>query len=239
MIVGIIPARGGSKGIPGKNLKELGKKHLIDYTIDAAINSRLINQIEVSSEDDGILDSVYSYRGAVNTLRRPFELAQDHVQVDEVVLYVLRQLEIRGRDAIELVVVLQPTSPFRTGKHIDEAIEQYRAVNTKTWPLAQNHTVFSAYQPEGYAYMMAGATALPIDHNPEKRSGRQYEDPPDLAIENGAIYVVDAKRLSSERTFRAQPMSPYFMGYWESMEIDNMGDWFLAEAYLENKHEWK
>jgi len=239
MIVGIIPARGGSKGIPGKNLKELGKKKLINYTIDAAIHSGYLDDIIVSTEDESISDSVVSnFSPAVDVNQRPSCLAQDHVQVDEVVLYTLRQLELAGLD-IELVVVLQPTSPFRTARHVDEAIRQYRAVNTNTWPLAQNHTVFSAYQPDGYAYMMDGATALPIDHNPEKRTGRQYEDPPDLAIENGAIYVVDAKRLSSERTFRAQPMSPYFMGYWESMEIDNMGDWFLAEAYLENKNEWK
>lgn len=239
MIVGIIPARGGSKGIPGKNLKELGGQKLLYYTIDAAVSSCQLDKIVVTTENDDIYHSTLSYRPSVDLFLRPKELSQDHVQVDEVILFALRQIEVRSYSPVELVVVLQPTSPFRTSKHIDEAIEQYRAVNTRSWPYAQNHTVFSAYQPNKYHYIMDGATAEPLDHNPEKRSGRQFSDPPDIAVENGAIYVVDANRLSNERTFRAQPMSPYFMDYWESLEIDSMGDWHLAEAYLDNKDTWK
>jgi CMP-N,N'-diacetyllegionaminic acid synthase len=232
MIAAIIPARGNSKGIPGKNMKEFGGAPLIQHTIHAAKHSRRLNRIFVSTEDSEIKD--YSRKQNVEVLERPAPLSEDPVQVDEVILFVLRQLQWAGYDP-SVVVVLQPTSPFRTDFHIDEAIDLYYSINEGKQFFAPNETVFSAYQPEKFHYDSVGGVAVPLGHNPEKRLGRQNIDPTEIVVENGAIYVVDVERLSNERTMRPIPMVPYAMGYWESLEVDNELDWEIAAHLLENR----
>ncbi|MHC4181782.1 MAG: acylneuraminate cytidylyltransferase family protein [Planctomycetota bacterium] len=232
MIVGIIPAKGKSKGIPGKNMKRFGGHPLIQWTINAAKRSERLDHIFVSTEDPAIKQNALSQN--LQVLTRPPELSEDSVQVDEVMLFALRQLQWSGLNP-SVVVVLQPTSPFRTAKHIDEAIDLYHEVNEGKRLFALNETVFSVYQPEKFHYKTSRGLGVPLGHNPEKRLGRQDTDPTEVVVENGAIYVVDADRLSNERTMRPTPMVPYTMGYWESLELDNELDWEIATHLLENR----
>lgn len=117
MILGVIPARGGSKGVLRKNIKSIAGKPLIDWTIEAAQKSRLLTRFIVSTEDDEIAD--VACRKEAKVQQRPVELAQDDTTTIEVLRYVTSRIEC------DAVCLLQPTSPIRSEGLIDECIEEY------------------------------------------------------------------------------------------------------------------
>ena len=122
-VLGIIPARGGSKGVPGKNKKMLGSKPLIAYTIEAAKESTLLTDIVISTDDPEIQTIGLEYDAEVPFLR-PAHLASDTAKSIDVVLHALDFLKIKGR-VYDAVCLLQPTAPFRETQSIDEAISTY------------------------------------------------------------------------------------------------------------------
>lgn len=237
MIAAIIPARGNSKGIERKNLTEVGDKPLLQYTLEAAVGSKLIDYIAVSSEDYDILRFARENIGDkkfFNTYERPEELSQDHVQVDEVALYALRQISLYEfcEQYPDTVVILQPTSPFRTAEHIDEAIELYQLINRDKNAWEEKEIVFSAYEP-GHTYEVDDAEkAEAWLFDPRFRLGRQQEHDVKYAVENGAIYVIDAKLFGRQRSFRHPNMRPYWMDKWESLEVDDMLDLYIANCLM-------
>ncbi|MBQ8476092.1 acylneuraminate cytidylyltransferase family protein [bacterium] len=121
-ILSIIPARGGSKGIPRKNLKPILDKPLVAYTIEASLKSNFITKTIVSSEDDEIIE--VSKKFGAEVIRRPDELAADVTKTAPVMLQVLNELEKKGYRA-DYVVLLQPTCPLRDEKYIDDAFKYY------------------------------------------------------------------------------------------------------------------
>lgn len=121
-ILAIIPARGGSKGIPRKNLAILAGQPLIAYTIRAARNAKLLNRVVVSTEDEEIAGVAKSHGAEV--ILRPSELALDTTPTEPVLLDVLKTLESKEGYVPDAVVLLQPTSPLRSESHIDEAIKK-------------------------------------------------------------------------------------------------------------------
>jgi CMP-N-acetylneuraminic acid synthetase len=213
-------------------MKLFGDLPLVQWTIHEAKHSERLDKAFISTEDHEIAD--WGFQQQIGVLERPPELSQDDVQVDEVILFSLRQLQWQGFNP-SVIVVLQPTSPFRAARHIDEAVELYHELNNAKKPYELPDTVFSVYQPEKFHYNSVGGIAVPLGHNPEKRLGRQNIDPTDIVVENGAIYIVDTNRLSQERTMRPSPMVPYAMNYWESLEIDSDTDWEVAKNFLDNR----
>lgn len=127
-MLAIIPARGGSKRLCGKNLKELNGKPLIAYTVEAAKASKYISKIIISTDDIAIADIAVKY-GATCPFLRPDFLATDSARTIDVLKYTLKELEQENNLAIEEFVLLQPTSPLRTSHDIDEAIEIFQAKN--------------------------------------------------------------------------------------------------------------
>jgi CMP-N-acetylneuraminic acid synthetase len=121
MILGLIPARGGSKGIPDKNIKPLNGKPLIAYTIEAALKSQLLTQVVVSTDSNQIASVAQKY-GATIPFKRPLDLAQDDTPALSVVQHAITQLFTMPLGKEDIVILLQPTSPLRTTQHIDEAI---------------------------------------------------------------------------------------------------------------------
>ncbi|HEG8135260.1 TPA: acylneuraminate cytidylyltransferase family protein, partial [Campylobacter jejuni] len=119
MVIAVIPARSGSKGIKNKNLVLLNNQPLIYYTIKAALNSKCISKVLVSSDSEEILS--YAKSQNVDILKRPIELAQDDTTSDKVLLHALEFYK-----DYEDVIFLQPTSPLRTNIHIDEAFKIYK-----------------------------------------------------------------------------------------------------------------
>ena len=109
-IIGIIPARGGSKGIPGKNIKLLGEKPLIAYTIESALESNFLSKVILNSEDENILREGQKY--PIENYRRPFQLSQDDTTSIAVIKEQLQNLLQEGEN-IDAICLLQPTTPFR------------------------------------------------------------------------------------------------------------------------------
>lgn len=237
MLVAIIPARGGSKGVSDKNLQYLGSTTLLQWTLYSAVESKHVQRIYITTDiAEPDLGGIPSYGHPVSVLPRPPELARDEVQVDEVVLFALRQICGLGEEP-DTVVVLQPTSPFRTAEHIDEAIELFNLFRPRDLG-GICPTVFGMESGDGFYYMASeGKAATPIGHDPKNRLGRQYTDfyQDEVLRENGSIYIVSAKRLSEERSFRLEPIIPYRMGRMASHEIDTPADLEMARWMLENK----
>lgn len=234
----IIPAREGSTGILNKNLIDLGDQRLIDYTFEAAARSELIDHVYFASDyvDDIMPVRPIKRLKGFNWIDLPYVLTTGDVQVDEAVLYSLRELNWEYDNALldhfDTVIILQPTSPFRTAEHIDEALTLYREVNSVKKPFEDKDIVFSVWEP-GWTYdVETSGYVVSWGADPRIRQGRREEDSTGYATENGAIYIIDLKRYFKNKSFRAHRMIPYYMDKVSSIEIDDPIDLAMAEAVL-------
>ena len=123
-MVAIIPARGGSKGLPGKNIKNLNGKPLIEWTIEAALKSKCIDKVVISTDDTNIA-SISENAGATVPFLRPQDLATDHSLAIDVYLYTIDKLIENTSKKYSSFIVLQPTSPLRNSDDIDNAVELF------------------------------------------------------------------------------------------------------------------
>ena len=216
--VAVIPVRGNSKGIPRKNLVDLGGKPLFMWTVDAAIESGVFDKVVVSTEDDDIIEVAYR---KTSIIPRPRYLSQDHVQLSEVVLHAYRVMEQEWGWNPTTLCLLQATSPLRTAGHIVNAMRQYKS----------RGTLFSAYIDKRY-HGAVEERGEPIQHNPARRLGRQWE-PSQIYTENGAIYFFPARRFSLECTIRLEPFDVYIMPEEDGWEIDTQWELDVARLRLE------
>jgi CMP-N,N'-diacetyllegionaminic acid synthase len=224
--VALIPARAGSKGVAHKNIKMLGSKPLIAYTIEAARKTTGIDSVYVTTESQDIAQ-IAQQHGA-DILFRPEELALDSVQTDEVFLYALRQLQYRGVEP-DALVLLQPTSPFRGWRDIERALELY-------YEMEGDFTILSGYRDKGYHWTVdEDDDFVPVMHNPMHRLGRQsYNDNDWLIKESGSIYVVNSQRFSEQRCYRIPPFHFYLMSEEESLDIDTPEQFEIAVRMIES-----
>lgn len=228
--IALIPARGGSKGVSRKNVRLLGDKPLIAWSIEAARAAETIERVFVTTEDAQI-KAVAAAHGA-EVLDRPACLATDWVQNDAVAEYSVNHLKHFGLD-VTILVLLQPTSPFRTARHIDEAVSLYRT-------LGGQQTVVAAYPDPRFHWesttalvRLSGHLGKPVRHDPQKRLGRQWLPESDrLYAEAGSIYVVNAERLLRERCVRLPPFALYEMAEADCIDIDEPEDWEKAEQRM-------
>jgi CMP-N,N'-diacetyllegionaminic acid synthase len=231
MIVAMIPARQGSTGIPLKNVKMLDGIPLIMHTVKAAVESN-VDLVVVTTESDMIIMTVLEWMDKldlpvdkVRIQRRPEPLAQGHVQTNEVFLYSLRQLQLGGINP-DTLVLLQPTSPFRTSQHINEALDLYNE-----WTKEGLHTVIAGYPADGFYWKLDwdGLTE-PVHHDPVRRYGRQWINKHDkLYREAGSIYLTDRVRFEMTGTYRLAPFVMYEMTEQDSIDLDSPDDWIRAE----------
>lgn len=221
-VIAIIPARGNSKRVIRKNMKLLGNKPLIQYTLDAALNAETIESIFVTTEDNEIGDFCSSYNSRIKVIRRPDYLARDDVQNDEVMLHAYRIIQEKGY-SVETLVLLQPTSPFRSSQDIDNAVAVY---------YSNHETVIGVYRDYKFHWSYEYINLNPEFHNPEKRRGKQWIEDDWLYAENGSIYVFDAERFGQERIVRMYPFVPYIMTEEMSVDVDTEFDWLIAEQIL-------
>ncbi|MCC8172052.1 MAG: acylneuraminate cytidylyltransferase family protein [Parabacteroides sp.] len=219
----VIPARGGSKGIPYKNIKPLGGKPLIYYTIDAARCIADDARICLSTDDEKIIKTVQDYGLAV-PFKRPASLATDTAGTYEVLLHALDYYEQRG-ELIDAVVLLQATSPFRTGRHVEEALKLYHAgidmvVSVKE---TDSNPYFVCFEEnsEGFLHISKG------DGNYMRR-----QDCPPVYEYNGAIYVINPDSLKSMPLSKFTKRVKYVMDSESSLDLDTMTDWYLAEYMI-------
>ena len=222
----IIPARGGSKGIPHKNIKPLNGKPLIHYSIDEAREIVDDEDICVSTDDPEIIKCVEDY-GLKVPFVRPAELATDTAGTYEVLLHALNYCEQQGKH-YDVVLLLQNTSPFRTAEHVKEALKLYTpdvdmVVSVKECAANPYYCVFEE-NSEGYLHVCKG------DGNIFRR-----QDAPKVYEYNGAIYIMNAEKLKTTHMHKMQKRVKYVMDNRSSFDLDTMWDWQMAEMMIKQK----
>lgn len=220
-ILGLIPARGGSKGVPRKNIRVLGRKPLIAWTIEAAMQSQLLDRIILSSEDEEIIEVARSC-GCEVPFVRPAELAADNSTALATALHALQSLA----EEYEYLVLLQPTSPLRTAEDIDGCIRMCHSRNAPSCtavcqPRQSPYWMFSRNQ-EGYL--------VPLLRDAENISRRQ--DLPPAYVVNGAVYVAKTSWLRKTMSFVTEETLAYEMPEERSIDIDTELDFKLAEIIV-------
>ena len=224
-VLAIIPARGGSKDIPGKNIKTLKGRPLIYYTLDAACAVASPENICVSTDSDEIIGIVKEY-GLGVPFKRPDYLATDTASSYDVILHAINFYEQRGMQ-YDCVVMLQPTSPFRTGTHIREAIDLYQpgldmVVSVK---IAHANPYFTLFEENNEGFLDRSKTGTFM----------QRQACPKVYEYNGAIYVMNVQSLKIESHSNFSKIRKYVMTEEDSLDIDTDLDWIIAEAILSKR----
>lgn len=219
----IIPARGGSKGIPHKNIKPLGDKPLIYYAIDCARKLADDDDICVSTDDLEIIKCVEDH-GLKVPFVRPDYLASDTAGTYEVLLHALDFYEKQGKE-YEMIVLLQPTSPFRTAEDVVGAMKHYNdnldmVVSVKE---ASTNPYYNSFEEDENGYLV-------ISKGDGKYCRRQ--DTPKAWEYNGAVYVINPKSLKSMPMSDFKKITKYVMDEIHSLDLDTMLDWKMAELMI-------
>jgi CMP-N-acetylneuraminic acid synthetase len=226
-LLAVIPARAGSKGLPNKNILECAGRPLIDWTIAAALKSKLIDQTIVSSDSRQILDVVAKYEGCFQ-LMRPSELATDEASMVDVLRHAWQSCLNSAQEHFDYIVLLQPTSPLRTSFHIDEAIKLYFERS-----LGETDTLASVYSadPKIGWLMREDDTCGYINFCFDvglKNLQRQQLKP--FYFPNGAIFILKGGTVH-KGLYRPNTL-PFIMSMSDSVDIDNIEDFKIAENLL-------
>ena len=228
-ILGLITARGGSKGVYKKNIKPLAGKPLLAYTAAEALKSQKLTRVVLSSEDKEIIKVAQEYGIEVPYIR-PKELAEDETPSLLVVKDLVKYLKIKENYEPDIIVLLQPTSPFRKSNHIDEAISLFEKNNADSLvsvvEIPHNYSPYSAMQ------LKDGFLKPFLDYD-EKNNQRQKK--PNFFARNGAaIYIFTINCLMNKNSFYGDKILPYLMDEKLSLDIDTEWDFEIAEKIMEN-----
>lgn len=228
-MIAIIPARGGSKGLPGKNIKDLNGKPLIAYTIEAALGAECIDKVIISTDDQNIAEISKRYGGEVPFMR-PNELAEDTSLAKDVYIYTVEKLQNEYNCDIKEFFVLLPTAPLRTSEDIDESYELFKRSKAETlvsikeapcpptwfFEKEENDKIKNA----GFGY----GNAVTNRQNNEK-----------YYIPNGAIYILNYELLKTKGTYYSEKTVGYLMDELKSIDIDYESDFKFAEVIMESR----
>lgn len=216
-----IPARKGSKGLPGKNLKLLCGKPLIEYTLDAAMGVSDL-EVFVSTNDEGILDLAQK-KGLPTDYRRPDEFAQDESPMVDAIEHGLSWLKEKGKIP-PLLILLQPTSPFRSSKDIVSALDLLKKTGAPSVigvsPLFQHPSECIHLTQKGWDYLV-----------PPQGTARQEYDS-NYYFLNGSIYCCRTELFLREKKFLFSETQFYKMPLANSVDIDTLEDFVMAEALM-------
>jgi len=226
-ILAIIPARGGSKGIRKKNIQKLLGKPLISYTITAAKNTKSINKIIVSTDDNEI-KKISENIGAEVPFLRPKQISKDTSSTIEVIKHALKFLEETQSYKPDIIILLQPTSPLRTSQLITKTI------NTLKKSKATSVITVSKITKHPYAsFWLKNDFLKPFKENSTKYSRRQ--DFPDLFFPTGAVYSFWYDTLKKFNSIYGPKIKPIIVDD-DNIDIDTLQDLFFTEMILKN---WK
>lgn len=204
-IISIIPARGGSKGIPNKNIIDFHGKPLITWTIEQALDSKMIDEVYVTSDSSHIL-SIAEGMG-VHTIKRPSKLSNDSASSESALLHALKTINKR----IDLIVFLQVTSPLRKKYDIDNAIR--KLLDEKA------DSLLSLCSSKEFIWNKFNETFSPLTYDIENRCDhRQLKN---LYYENGSIYVFKPQILEKKKNRLGGKISVYLMDSWQRADIDD------------------
>lgn len=226
-ILGVITARGGSKGIPRKNIKLLGGKPLIVYTIDVAKQSNLLIDLIVSTDDKEIASLCREY-GANIPFIQPAELATDTSKHLEVIRYAIDFMEKEKGVVYDYAVIFQPTSPFRLVEDIDKTIGKIIEHNAES---AFSMCEIEPSQHPIKVKKMEGDTVLP--YCMEEKIGTHRQDLSVAYKRSGAVYVTKRDLVMNENKLFGDFIVGHIVPLERSIDIDSSFDWVKAEFMLE------
>ena len=226
-ILGLIPARGGSKGLPRKNIKSLLGKPLIAWTIEQALASKYLDRVVVSTEDEEIAEISKKY-GADVPFIRPKELAKDNTKGIKVVLHAVDWMEKNDKQ-YDLLMLLQPTSPLRRCKDIDKAIELLFLKEAKAIVSVcevDHHPLWANTLPEDGCMK---------DFIRQEIMNKNRQELPVFYRLNGAIYLAYCNYIKQYKSFMAKETFAYIMPGERSIDIDNEVDFELVRIIMYKK----
>lgn len=222
----LITARGGSKGLPRKNVLPLGGKPLIAWTIEAALYSSSVDRVFVTTEDDEI--ATISAEFGAEIIPRPAELARDESSSEDVITHALSYWQDSGLSP-DSIALLQPTSPFRTAIHVDEAYEVFEGNKADI--------VLSVVEPNfclAKAYKINNDGTISGMFSPEAPYSRR-QDLPAGYMPNGAIYLIKSQSYQEGNCIPKTNVYPYIMSEENSLDIDRKEDLLAAESLIVRK----
>ena len=223
-ILAIIPARGGSKGLKNKNIKNLNGKPLISYTINASIKSKYITKTVVSSDKKKILNIAKRYKADI--LKRPKKYAVDKSSSEVVVRHTLKELK-KQKLIFDYIILLQPTSPLRDQNDIDKAFKLFFKTKATSLISVKNidNKILKAFIETKDGYIKG------ISNNKYPFMPRQ--NLPKTYISNGAIYIIKVKKFLKSNSFFTNKTVSYIMNYMKSLDIDTQEDFDNIEKLIE------
>lgn len=217
--IALIPLRGGSKGIPGKNLKELNGKPLCSYAINAALNSKKIDEVWVSSDDKTIIDFIKLEFPKVKIRIRPAEFATDTASTESVILDLISAQNFSLKDQI---ILIQATSPLIVFNDLNLALEQL-----------ENSPLNSLVSGVEFKRFLWNKDGIPINYDIYDRPRRQDFD--GIFLENGAFYISTVETILKTKNRVEIPAELYLMREESAYEIDEISDWIIVESLLSNR----
>ena len=229
-VIGIVPARAGSKGLPRKNIAPLCGKPLIAWSIEAGLRSQYIDLVIVSTDSNKIAGIAAEYGASVPFIR-PAELATDETPTIDVVIHALEYLNIQRKQRFDYTVLLEPTSPLRDEADIDRAIKQLVDNVGASSLVGISRT--EAQNPAFLVVLSENNFLIGLDQSEIKPVRRQ--EIKDVYFLEGSIYVSDTKTLIARRTFCHQETLGCIFPKWKSLEVDDLEDLIMVEALMLHK----
>jgi CMP-N,N'-diacetyllegionaminic acid synthase len=224
-VLGLIPARGGSKGLPGKNVRPLAGRPLIAYAVDAARASRVVDRVVLSTDSEEIA-AIGRASGAEVPFLRPAELAGDASPMLPVLQHAVDALERTGWFP-EIILLLQPTSPLRTAAHLAAAVDLLRATNADS--------VVSVVELPRHAspdYVMRIESGRLVSFLPEGVRLTRRQDARPAYVRDGTVYACWRRTLVEQGSIYGRDCRPLVVDAAESVTIDTPADWAEAERRL-------
>ena len=227
-ILAITPARGGSKGVPRKNIKIINGRPLIDYTITSALECDDINRYIVNTEDEEIANHVKTL--GVEVQSRPQEFWHDNTfqEVDRLLIWSVLQVESQGYYP-DAIILLYPTSPFRTSNTIKKCIEKIKSGYDSVLTLCESRSYIWAKESSDEF-----TAVKPVNYDPKNRGPNQLEGW-NQWVENKAVYVVKRDLLIDTGCRLGGKIGFVPMSKIDSVDIDTVDDFLLAESILKSR----
>jgi N-acylneuraminate cytidylyltransferase len=218
MNIAIIPARGGSKGIPKKNIIDVAGQPLVAWSIQQAKNSQLVDIVFVSTDDDEIANVARTFGAEI--IKRPDEFATDISSSEDALLHAIDYIDRKKAIQIDIVIFLQATSPIRDNYDIDKAIRKYLSKKADS--------LFSCTQiKDHFIWEKRGSDYYSVNYDYRNRKPRQAIKP--KYLENGSIYVCKPELLKNQHNRLGGKIAIYEMPFWKSFQINEPKDIEICE----------